>query len=231
MEPGRPPGRPQQVRTRVAQDTAAKFESLGDNCEFGFVQRRNGVESGGLLRWAIAFPDALIENIANGFRDLYRFENLTPYAPAMVSDAGTGLRFHSQMKSRDGVFLDDAATRAALHEPESVKIQYLRAKLLSSLADARTHFVYKHNHGVSDEQAARLAAAVAERGPASIIVVHQSDDPGKLLKAEQVGANLFYGYLPSFAKYAAAGDFDLSAWMQLLDDACRIMPALDRAGA
>ena len=36
------------------------FESLGDNCEFGFVQRKFGTEPAGLLRWAIASPAALV---------------------------------------------------------------------------------------------------------------------------------------------------------------------------
>ena len=32
------------------------YISLGDNCEFGFVQRNAGFEPSGLLRWAIAKP-------------------------------------------------------------------------------------------------------------------------------------------------------------------------------
>src|SRR5436305_104536 len=33
-------------------DLATRFESLGDNCEFGILQRLEGAEPLGLLRWA-----------------------------------------------------------------------------------------------------------------------------------------------------------------------------------
>lgn len=49
------------------ESLVARFESLGDNCEFGFVQRRSGVEDGGLLRWAVSPPEALLKAIRSRF--------------------------------------------------------------------------------------------------------------------------------------------------------------------
>lgn len=202
----------------------ADFESLGDNCEFGFVQRMNGIEPGGLLRWAISFPDILTANIANGFDCLYQFDNLTPHTPAMVSDAGTGLKFHSKLKSQNGVFIEDEAPRRVVHAEEAAKIGYLRDKLLQLLASGRKHFIYKHNHGVSAGQAAQMANAIAAHGPAQLLIVHQDSDPLKASVVERAWDNLFFGYLPAFAPYAAATDFDLVAWMKLLENAAQVMP-------
>lgn len=213
----------------MCSDSPAAFESLGDNCEFGFVQRLNGLEDGGLLRWAIAFPDALIDNLENGFVNLYQFDSLSPSAPAMVADAGTGLRFHTLMKSKDGVFIDDEPTRRQLHEKEQGKLAYLLQKLKDQLAQGQRHFVYKHNSGVSDAQALRLAEVISSYGPGSILVVHRTDDPTQVSSVKRVQGNLYYGYLADFAQYTSADKFDMAAWLALLKNAQKIMPAPDKA--
>ena len=41
------------------------YISLGDNCEFGFVQRNAGFEPSGLLRWAIAKPIDVVRFLEN----------------------------------------------------------------------------------------------------------------------------------------------------------------------
>jgi tetratricopeptide (TPR) repeat protein len=55
--------------TRVAPeaDILLKFESLGENCEFGLVQRHYGAEPLGLLRWMGAEPDQLCLALEAGF--------------------------------------------------------------------------------------------------------------------------------------------------------------------
>ena len=53
------------------RDLVLRFESLGDNCEFGLVQRKAGSEPLGLLR----FSSAPITALLRALRD--RFEGLT----------------------------------------------------------------------------------------------------------------------------------------------------------
>lgn len=74
--------------TQDALSNIGRLQSLGENCEFGFVQRSLGVETSSLLRWAIAKPEdvaALLENIREGqtFEQLYAYESITPYSPKM----------------------------------------------------------------------------------------------------------------------------------------------------
>lgn len=130
---------------RLPADALKRFESLGDNCEFGFVQRANGCEEGGLLRWAISPLDKLIDCLDTEFTNFYRYENLEPSAPDMVRDAGTGLAFHSEMRSINGQFVLDDATRREVYARERTKMDYMRDKFLSRIRQENTVLVYKRN--------------------------------------------------------------------------------------
>lgn len=44
-----------------------RFESLGDNCEFGFVHRRLSYEDGSLFRWARIDPWQLYAVLRSDF--------------------------------------------------------------------------------------------------------------------------------------------------------------------
>lgn len=212
------PAQPAEVARDIGIDREAltklsrKYISLGDNCEFGFVQRIAGNEDGGLLRFAIAFPEVLLHNLHNGFDGLYRFENLTPHSPKMVADAYSGIKFHSNMLSKDGAFVLSADERRPIHAVEFDKIAYLRNKLEAALSDAGSVFVYKHNSGISEETGCAIAAALRERGGARILIVRDGDAPA----VRQIENNLFYGWIPMLAKYADAAQPDLKSWAALL---------------
>lgn len=219
-----------------------RFESLGDNCEFGFVQRAHGVESGGLLRWAVAPPEPLLAALRDGFRELYAFWNLVPAHPGMVLDRRYGLSFHTAMRIHlEGevpVFTDPSAQRAAIHAEEMAKIAHLRAKLLSGLAEGSRIFVYKTNHGLDAGQVAALHAALRQHGPARLLAVlpaAEGHPPGTVRRA---GPGLLLGHIERFAPYHRADDLMLGTWtslcrqaLDLLRDEAPAQPAAPAAGA
>jgi len=91
-------------------DVLGRFESLGDNCEFGFVQRQLGLESGGLFRWSVTSATSLITLLETRFEDLYRFENLVPTnSKNMIRDTATDIGFHTEMSVTGGSFDQDQA--------------------------------------------------------------------------------------------------------------------------
>ena len=59
-------------------EIALKFESLGENCEFGLFQRRCDAEPLGLLRFSSTFMRNLIRGIDNGFDGLGTIEDIDP---------------------------------------------------------------------------------------------------------------------------------------------------------
>lgn len=195
-------------------DLVSQFESLGDNCEFGFVQRHSGVEPGGLLRWTVSPPEVLANALEQRFEGIYEFDNLTPFAPKMVNDRKSGLKFHSKMTSTDGVFDHDEGARREIHEAEVGKIAYLRDKLNSLLESGEKTFIYKCNAGVSDALVERLASVISSRGKSRFLYV--SADPEKAGTVEVRNGSFAKGYVTRFAPYTAANDIDFDSWIQML---------------
>ncbi len=58
-----------------------RFESLGDNCELGFVLTRHKIGHSSLLRWSLTTLPVLCAVLRDDFSDLYKFSNLEPARP------------------------------------------------------------------------------------------------------------------------------------------------------
>lgn len=198
------------------------FESIGNNCEFGFVQRRLGHEEGGLLRWAIAQPEPLLALIRSGGENLYRFENLVPWTPTMVRDEGTGLGFHTKMLSNQRVFVDSEARRREIWAQENDKMTYLAQKFFALLAEGSKIFVYKTDGNFTDAQAEALAEAIAMRGPGRIMCV-RADGDLPLGEVRHHGENLYFGAIDRFAPYQNANDLSFDVWLTILNSATAVM--------
>lgn len=192
------------------------FVSLGDNCEFGFVQRALGYESGGLLRWAITRPAPLLNLIQTDFENLYQLENLTPSSPDMVCDNATGIFFHSEMRSQNGNFIHSDGERAQIYDGERGKLDHLVNKLRDQLSQKHC-FVYKQNSGLQDVEMDALAQAIKGKGQGHLLCVTDqgADAPGHV---RHVKDNLYIGRIDRFAAYETADDISLSVWTDILEN-------------
>lgn len=204
---------------RLTADTLKRFESLGDNCEFGFVQRANGYEEGGLLRWAISPLNNLIHCLDTDFRNFYLYENLEPSAPDMVRDTATGLAFHTDMRSLDGQFILEDAPRRAIYAKEKTKMYYLLDKFRMRLRQQDTICVYKQNVGVTDAEAFRLQAALSKFGETILLVVRSIDQHQKHGTVERSRAGFLIGYVDQFAPYSQADHISIQVWNHLIRNA------------
>lgn len=194
---------------------AGAFENLGDNCEFGFVQRQMGVEQGGLLRWSITRPSTLAQAIANKFDGIYDFDNLSPSSPKMVLDRGSEIGFHTAMLSENGKFLLDEEARKTIWREEIKKIKYLSEKMNKILECGSKILVYKKNAGVSQGDLKALSAAIASRGPCKLLYV----ESGSLEEAgtvTHISGNAYLGKIDCFAPYNDASNCSYDVWLVLL---------------
>ncbi|WP_145962785.1 hypothetical protein [Mangrovicoccus ximenensis] len=207
------------------RELASQFESLGFNCEFGFVQHDCGWRQGGLLRWALVQPEPLLRGIASGFEGIYDFANLQPRNPKMVTDQATGLGFHSAMQSAGGAFVHDEAERRRLHLEERDKILAMRDRLLRQLASGRHMFVYKDNAGLAGSHIRKIAAAVASRGPGRVLHVVAAEQPDQVGTVEHAGGNLFLGRLRKlWLRDPDPANIDYAGWRTLLRNAVPHLP-------
>lgn len=198
------------------------FESLGDNCEFGFVLRKLGNDTSSLLRWV--FLDSVADTargVRTGFRDAFVFENLKPAGtPQMVRDVTQGIAFHTRMHSveRDGrwEFVAPEDERRKIHEQEGRKFDYLRQKFEREITGDRRIYVVKRNEGLGEGDADLLLDAVRSRGGCRLLHVTLADSSHPAGTVERVSDRLAHGWIDRFAPYDHADDVSLAHWQSLL---------------
>lgn len=168
-----------------------RFESLGENCEFGFLLRHHQVASGGFFRWAFTPLHSLIRILAADFEGVYVLDQLRPRFGAMVQDSRYDILFHSQLHSEqepDGSrrFSSSAAEREQIYAHERAKVNYLVAKFRRRLAEERLILVLKAFAPPPAEQlrtlVTQLRPALRQRGSSLLLVTPAAADqrPGKV---------------------------------------------------
>jgi hypothetical protein len=205
-----------------------RFESVGDNCEFGFLQQHHHHEAGGLLRWALlGSSEALIRGIQTRFAGMFAFENLVPAGGGtMVFDTKAGIAFHTQMRSSEtgGTWQFDLseAERRVIHAEEAGKMAYLVEKFFTTLAEGRKILVFKQNRIVPRPVAEAILAAVSTYGECSLLFV-DPQGPGETAgTVERLSERLYRGVIDRFAPYEQANDISVACWTAICEAAAAL---------
>lgn len=201
-----------------ASKSIHRFVSIGENCEFGFVQRNLGYEKGALLKWAAIKPESLIKLLEENFAGLYDFQNLEATVPSMLQDKHYGIFFHTKMASKDGEFTQSEDERREIHENEIGKVTYLLNRLRSDLADPRKIFVYKSRAGSDEDFIDRLRSAMDIHGKAKLLVVSE----GKKATVKKVRNDLCLATISKFAHYSSADKAQYDEWYKIINKAAKI---------
>jgi hypothetical protein len=173
------------------------FESIGDNCEFGIVQRHHGIEPLGLLRWAGLKFDMLLSALDDGFAAMGRAENLklrTLNTEYLVLDTSYGITYHPFVHI-DRITPDELIAR------ETVRIGFLRDKFLADLREARKILVFKQRDNLTEVAARDLLRRLAAYGPNKLLYVVATDDPRRWGAVDLVDDRLARGFVARFGDY------------------------------
>ncbi len=195
-----------------------QFESLGENCEFGLVQRRCGSEPLGLLRFASAPLPKLLNGLKHRFAGMGGIDQLDVQAAAseyLVIDRRFGFLYHPW------VLIGEAAPDD-IKRREAMRLPFLRRKMLEDLREGRKIFVYHGMRELSDAEAIELQSAIRAYGPGVLLWVELSDDAPPPGSVETIRPGLLKGHIDRFAPGEDAHDFSLNCWL----DICRNAYAL-----
>lgn len=213
-----------------------RIESLGDNCELGFVLRRLGNEAGSLFRWAAMSPSQLLAMLRDGLEGFYQLANLKPLRPSMIRDAAYGIGWHSELRCRDEggamVFVAPPEERERIHAREMRKLRYLVAKFRARLRLGGVVFVVKCNDGIPPGVLVQLHEALraeAQGTPVTLLEVKVPDDPALVGTVHEQAPGLLSGYVPKLALYSAADTGEFKAWCDVLAGALAMAPCPDWA--
>ena len=196
------------------------FESLGQNCEFAFVQHGNEFGEGNLLSWALVeggIP-GLVKLLNQDFAGLFARDALEPLiGGALLKDKQYQIAFHSSLVARheNGTRVPTPETEQdAIYAQEASKHVYLINKMRRQLTEGGRIWVYKSSTQVKWPESAALHAALNRFGRNQLLVVQPH--PQRNGQAEPLDQGLFHGYLAHSAPPDKAWFFDPVSWGALL---------------
>jgi hypothetical protein len=193
-------------------DLVLLFESIGDNCELGLVQRRVGAEPLGLLRFAgaplrnlIRALNARFENIADPGHIRINAEN----GEYMVKLTKFDFTYHAHVKVGE-------MEPAALHRQQTRTVGFLADKLIADLENPSKILVFRQNEPLLGSDLVDLRIALSAYGPSTILWVQEAcpgHPPGSVEVADE---RMMVGYVRRLAARDTVPDADYESWMQVL---------------
>ncbi|MEA2727866.1 MAG: hypothetical protein QOF70_2341 [Acetobacteraceae bacterium] len=203
------------VASRAIDDLVLDFESLGDNCEFGLVQRQAGVEPPGLLTFNdfLVAPEQRLEKLVGalerGFDGLGTIrvfaEDVRGRRELIASESVYGLRYSTGIA--EGAV--EPEVQAGL---ETVRLGGLRDKLLRDLKSGGKTWVWKSRTTTHRNQMQPLLEILRRLGPNTVLWVVEANDEHQAGSVERLEPGLIKGYVSRFAPYDGVTDIDFASW-------------------
>lgn len=200
------------------------FESLGNNCEFGLVQRACGAEPFlSLLRFAGMELPTLCRALDLGMRDFGDPANVEirpddkPRPEFVVHENRYRVFFHTFRHV-------DETNAELLHASESKRIAYCARQFLKELRWGNKILVIKRNDPLQEDEILPLFAALSVYGPNVLLWVVPADAAHAPGSVEVVEPGLLKGYIDRFAPYENAPDLSLNVWLEICANARIIEP-------
>jgi tetratricopeptide (TPR) repeat protein len=215
-----------QVKTEEG-NLLLQFESLGENCEFGLVQRHFGIEPLGLLRWVSLAPESLCLALEE------RFVGLDDPQDLEVKLIGPEYHMYGnryQMRMHTCIVKSEyKGSPEQLREQLFRRLRYLKDKLLVDLRSAEKILVWQSGLGskLSEETVYRMQHAVLNYGDNTLLIVRRHDDQSRPSAIKQRLPGLLVATLHqvdkltgSDGKVRACSPFD--GWLTLCREALRV---------
>ena len=193
---------------------AAGFESLGENCEFGLVQRRCGAEPLSLLRFSNTLLPNLLRGLQVGFHGLGEPQDLQFHLEGkwrpeyIIEEKRYGLIYHTFRYKGE---IDEDKFVAS----ESARLKFLVRKFVEDLLSGEKILVCKRNTPLLEEEILALLGAVMTYGENTLLWVVQADQSHPPGSAHWVMPGLIKGYIDQFAPNENAHDLSLEVWLEL----------------
>jgi hypothetical protein len=198
-------------------ELAACFESFGDDCEFGFLQRRCGAEPLGYFRFSNPGHDVILKAVTSRF-DCFadttelELDQQQPRREWIVVDRVHGLREHTFIFEGD-------KEEHTIRVQQMRRLAFLRRLAAGNLAEGNKIYVIKSGHGsLTTNICGRLSTALQAAGPNILLWVEPGEDVGFV---EQLGAGLFRGTIDRLTIQPDAPRFSLAGWLAVLTGAWR----------
>ena len=196
-------------------ELAASFESIGDNCEFGLVQRKCDTEPLGLLRFSGSLSHDVVRGIEQEFEGIGDPADITPKLEGnggrrefMIHERKYGLVYHTFVYEGD-------RTIDLMRQQESTRLKFLRRKFIEELDAGEKIFVFKRGTPVPESEILPLFMALNRRRSNTLLWVVPEEPDRPCGTVEVLMNGLLKGYIDRFAPADNAHDFSFDAWVRI----------------
>ena len=192
-----------------------KFESIGERCDFGAVQRHFGAEPLGLLRFAWSRLDCLIAALADRFEAIGTVDDTGFEAygdETILRMKKYALIFHTFV---NGVDQQPADQREVFYQQQRRRLLFLKDKLVRDLEAGEKIWIYATRDYATDADAAKLSAALRAYGPNALLYVRPERDDRPAGTVEALGDGLYAGYFPDLTDFVSGHQPPFGLWREL----------------
>jgi len=187
------------------------FQSVGDSCELGFVQRHCGVEPISLLRLSTISIANVTRGILDGFAKIGTPATLEITPPPDPSDDFGGYDRHYGILYHTGRRAGDVDAET-LKQQETRRLKFLARRFMEDLAMGEQLFVVRRKFPIMPEEIARLVLAVRQRGPGTVLWVREADRMHPPGSAGYLLPGLMVGYVDRL-DVPPLKNISLSSWL------------------
>ena len=194
------------------RDLVLHFESIGDNCELGLVQRHAGVEPLGLLRFAGAPLRSFLRALATRFHGVADPASIRIHeenGEYMVKLTRYDFYYHAHVKAGE-------TTPEALHAQQCRTVGFLVDKLIGDLENPSKILVFRQNEPLAASDLVDLRIALAAYGPSTLLWVQEAcpgHPPGTVAVADE---RLMIGYVNHLAPREDVPNLHMASWLAVL---------------
>ena len=195
------------------------FESLGDNCEFGLVQRQLQAEPLGLLRFSFIELPLLLRGLRSGFEGLGEPDTVEVNVVGqdrefVVRESVYGMTYHT-FQYEAQMSLD------AVRQQQAARLSFLKQKLMRDIGAGEKIFVLKRSPALRPEEVLPVYATLNETARNWLLWMVPADAGHPAGSVEILLPGLMRGYIDRFAPLEDAHELSLRAWTAVCEAAWR----------
>ncbi|MEJ0068821.1 MAG: hypothetical protein WDO24_08965 [Pseudomonadota bacterium] len=154
-----------------------QFESVGDICEFGFVQRRCRLEPLGLFRFARAALPTVVNALEDRLAGLDDPTAFTLEFDATEAEGHIYLLHHAQYRlAWHSSFHAPEKTMERVMDDEQRKLRFLKRSFLEDLEEAAKIYIVRRSMALARDEVLPLWRALRRYGPNSLLWLVPADD-------------------------------------------------------
>lgn len=193
-----------------------RFESLGDTCEFSFLQRRHGVEPVGLFRFAGMRFHRLLRGLDEDFAGLGN--------PDLLKVLGGGIEGHHDIYHHGyGYVYHSIQPDAVLYTREFLRREAARLRFLWRILKGDFHaaakiFVIRSGDDVSERHLRLLLGRLRHYGKVTLLWVVEASHAAQVGHVIYLGDGLLKGHV-TYLTTSRAYDFADESWLQVCAEA------------